>query len=85
MPTSLFRSISVLQVEPFLMKKENTTGLVGNDQYEGFTKDYLDALGELMNVDIQLSISDDYGQLEAGKWTGAIGDVVYEARKALVS
>ena len=61
-----------MQVTPFLQKETLRAEDTGNETYEGFIKDILDALG----WPYRLVIQQNYGSKEGGKWIGAIGDVV---------
>ncbi|ELT90360.1 hypothetical protein CAPTEDRAFT_225310 [Capitella teleta] len=71
-----FNVASVL-VEPYLMERKNLTDeILGNDRYEGFIKDYLDALAASMKFKYTLIINQNYGKKVDGNWTGVIGDVV---------
>lgn len=60
--------------------KENGTKLVGNERYEGFVKDFMDAISEVKHFKYKLVLVPDnhYGNEDpiTGKWNGMIGELM---------
>lgn len=57
------------------MKKSNTSGAEGNDQYEGYCIDLLEKIAELRNFTYEIYEVPDktYGVKETnGRWTGMV-------------
>nr|XP_023020738.1 glutamate receptor ionotropic, kainate 2-like [Leptinotarsa decemlineata] len=68
--------------EPYLMKVEAKNGeeLVGNDRYEGFSKDLMDQIAELIDFKYELNLTHNnkYGSYDEEKkrWNGLVGDLL---------
>ncbi|KAH8040798.1 hypothetical protein HPB51_012968 [Rhipicephalus microplus] len=77
----VYMVLSVLD-KPYLMVKEspNEPELTGNDRYEGFCKDLMDALAKELQIKYELKAAEEtvYGRRDhkvQGGWTGLIGQV----------
>ncbi|KAL1434798.1 hypothetical protein MTO96_001693 [Rhipicephalus appendiculatus] len=77
----VYMVLSVLD-KPYLMVKDapNEPELTGNDRYEGFCKDLMDALAKELQIKYELTAAEEtvYGRRDhkvQGGWTGLIGQV----------
>lgn len=67
---------------PYLEYKEAKDGvkLSGNDQYEGFVKDFMDEIARVKGFQYKLYIAPDNHQGNydpvTGKWSGLIGEIL---------
>ncbi|RNA18160.1 Glutamate receptor kainate 2 [Brachionus plicatilis] len=65
--------------KPYVSFKNNSDGLHGNDRFEGFCIDLLDALAELCNFNYTIhKVSDNkYGtQNKNGEWNGLVKEII---------
>lgn len=65
---------------PFLTLVENATDLSGNDRFEGFAKDLMDAISREKNFTYKMYVVKDNHpgkhNPETGKWDGMIGEIL---------
>lgn len=77
--TKVFKVISKLGM-PYLREVESEQVLTGNDRYEGFIKDFMDAIAKVKNLTYKLELepTGHYGHHDphTGKWDGIVGDIV---------
>ncbi|KAF5301498.1 hypothetical protein FQR65_LT08801 [Abscondita terminalis] len=77
----MYRIKSRLQ-EPYLMMRKPTPGMIltGNDVYEGYIKDLLDGITEILNATYELSLVEDgyHGNYDPKKreWNGLIREIL---------
>lgn len=74
----VFKITAVLH-KPWLMLKDDSSNRSGNDRYEGYLVDLLDALAKKLHVNYELQLQQDgkYGMKdESGEWQGMIGSVM---------
>lgn len=68
------------KTEPYGMLKESQTQLYGNERFEGFAIDLIAELAAMENFNYTFHIREDKQNgaknIETGKWTGMIGDVM---------
>ena len=67
------------QNEPYTMIKDNIEQLSGNDRYEGYNIDLIDAIAKELkfNYTIQIVADSQYGKkLDNGTWNGMIGELL---------
>jgi len=72
-------TISTVTNTPYLIIKDNSEALTGNDRYEGILVDLLDELSSRLGFTYTLKLASDgrYGVLtNTGEWTGMVGEVV---------
>jgi len=66
--------------DPFIMQKNSTHELKGNNRYEGYVIDLVDELAKELDFRYQIEIVKDgsYGSIDnvTGKWNGMIGEVM---------
>lgn len=62
------------------MLKDSTVELTGNDRYEGFAVDLIEALAPLLGIKYEIIIQEDenFGEYnnETQKWDGMIGKII---------
>ena len=66
-------SLFFFQHEPWLKLKDDSSNRVGNDRYEGYLIDLIDALHQKLGANFDIHIAGDgrYGApTDAGPWTG---------------
>eukprot|EP00088_Acartia_fossae_P068625 TRINITY_DN8744_c0_g1_i1.p1 TRINITY_DN8744_c0_g1~~TRINITY_DN8744_c0_g1_i1.p1 ORF type:complete len:287 (-),score=100.23 TRINITY_DN8744_c0_g1_i1:117-977(-) len=77
--------ITTVPNTPYITLKDNHDSLSGNDKYEGFFKDVLDELADIMLFDYEIHDTKDsrYGaclnynkDIACAEWTGMVGEVV---------
>lgn len=65
---------------PFLREVEPSDGLVGNDRYEGFSKDLMDAIASRLKFKYTLMLVKDksYGNIDkvTEKWNGMVREIL---------
>lgn len=65
---------------PFLREVQPSEGLTGNDRYEGFSKDLMNAIASRMNFKYTLVLVKDksYGIIDkvTGKWNGMVREIL---------
>lgn len=69
----------MLQIEPYAMIKESPRTLHGNDKYEGFVIDVMDAIAKIENFTYVIVInSEGNGAYDPVRhsWTGMIADIL---------
>lgn len=66
--------------DPYVMLREESEQLTGNDRYEGFCVDLIHTLSEMIGFNYTIKTADDklYGSLDntTGEWSGMIGELV---------
>lgn len=66
--------------KPFLDIVENATYLTGNDKFEGFAKDLMDAIAREKNFTYKMYVVEDNHpgkhNPDTGKWDGMIGEII---------
>lgn len=67
---------------PFLQEVHNTEGLSGNDRYEGFSKDLMDAIAARLKFKYTLVLAKNYGHIDplTEKWNGMIRYILDRVR-----
>lgn len=76
-PKNIFKVVTRLD-PPYLRKVDNFDNCKGNDRYEGFIKDLMDAIAKSNNFSYEL-IPEPSGSLgkynlHSGKWDGVLGE-----------
>lgn len=65
---------------PFLELVQSEDHLVGNDRYEGFSKDLMEEIARVKNFTYQLKLVPDnqpgHHDPVTGKWSGMIGEIL---------
>merc|ERR1719319_171582 len=71
--------VSTILNDPFMMLKEESEVLTGNDRYEGFSVDLIAMIAEILRFNYTIKEVDDgkYGSFDekAGTWNGMIGEL----------
>lgn len=69
---------------PFLQEVQPSEGLVGNDRYEGFSKDLMDAIASRLKFKYTLVLVKDnsYGNIDkvTEKWNGMVREILDRVR-----
>lgn len=68
-----------MQTDPYVMYKESSLKMQGNDRFEGYAIDLLNALADYLHFTYEIHPVKDskYGRLsDSGEWDGMIGEVV---------
>ena len=69
----------MFQEEPYVMYKKSEQTLVGNDRFEGFCIDLLDAISRIVNFKYEFHLVRDkkYGTTNKdGEWDGMIREIL---------
>ncbi|GIY79635.1 hypothetical protein CDAR_197522 [Caerostris darwini] len=70
--------VTTIVAKPYVMLKNSSKGLSGNDRYEGFCVDLMEELSNILHFKYEIKLVDDeeYGaDLGGGEWSGMIGEV----------
>lgn len=74
---------------PFLQEVQPSEGLMGNDRYEGFSKDLMDAIASRLKFKYTLVLVKDksYGNIDkvTGKWSGMIREILDRVSNCLTA
>lgn len=74
---------------PFLQEVQPSEGLTGNDRYEGFSKDLMDAISSRLKFKYTLVLVKDkgYGNIDkdTGKWSGMIREILDRVSNCLTA
>ncbi|KAG8194662.1 hypothetical protein JTE90_003132 [Oedothorax gibbosus] len=71
--------ITTIVGNPYVMLKNSSKGLQGNDRFEGFCVDLIVELSKILHFDYEIRLVKDkeYGKRKAnGRWSGMIGEVM---------
>lgn len=71
---------------PFLHEVQPSEGLVGNDRYEGFSKDLMDAIASRLKFKYTLVLVSSYGHVDpvTEKWNGMIREILDRVSSSVV-
>jgi hypothetical protein len=67
-----------LQAEPYVMLRVSTSFYVGNERFEGFLVDVIEALCAALDVEYELRLAEDgiLGTVDRyGNWSGLVGEL----------
>ncbi|CAL1283897.1 unnamed protein product [Larinioides sclopetarius] len=70
--------VTTIKDKPHVMLVNSTKKLHGNDQYEGFCIDLIEALSKILDFkyEIRLVKDEEFGKEKNGVWSGVIGEVM---------
>lgn len=72
--------VSTILNDPFLMLREESGVLHGNDRYEGYSVDLIHEISKILGFNYTIKLVDDgkYGGVDpkTGRWTGMIGELL---------
>ncbi|XP_018404443.1 PREDICTED: glutamate receptor ionotropic, kainate 2-like [Cyphomyrmex costatus] len=69
-------TVLISLTSPYGMQKESMTTLSGNERYEGFAVDIIQAISTILEFNYTLQVEADYGSLKDGKWSGMLGKIM---------
>lgn len=71
---------------PFLQEVQPSEGLVGNDRYEGFSKDLMDAIASRLKFKYTLVLVSGYGNIDkvTEKWNGMIREILDRVSSSVI-
>ena len=70
--------VTTILNDPYMMMRESAAVLAGNQQYEGFVPDMVEALSRILGFNVTLRVVEDgnYGGWNGVKWNGMIQEVL---------
>ncbi|XP_023349760.1 glutamate receptor ionotropic, kainate 2 isoform X2 [Eurytemora carolleeae] len=81
--------VSCILNDPFLMLKEDSGVLVGNDRYEGYSVDLIHEIAGILGFNYTIKLVEDgsYGSYNkhTGKWNGMIGELLDQKADLVVA
>lgn len=70
--------VTTIETDPYLMLKQSSKEMKGNDMYEGYTVDLLNQLAQVLQFTyvIRLVADGNYGSNSTGTWNGMMAEVM---------
>ncbi|XP_071037361.1 glutamate receptor ionotropic, kainate 2-like [Parasteatoda tepidariorum] len=72
-------TVTTIKGDPYVMLKNSSDPLIGNNRFEGFCIDLIERLSEVLHFSYEIKLVDDgdYGnKFPNGSWSGMIGEVM---------